>query len=160
MKFHWNVFPVVQSKISQNWLSYGFGAKQMAVTDHYLNQWWHSLVMHLCVAWHQWVNSQGPCDASLHQYPSSLLAELKLSFYGTKLLPYPMTNCQLDQITFLRSILSKMHLEIPSAIWRPFCLGLKRMQTFAHNVLKWIFITELFCIRISMQFIFQKWPAQ
>ena len=150
---HWNVFPMVQSKISQNWLSYGFGTKQMAVTDHYLNQWWHSLVINLCVAWHQWVNSQGSCDASLHQYPRSLLAELKLSLLRHQTISLSNDELSTRSNKVLISILSKNASRNPLSNLATICSGLKRMQTFAHNVLKWIFITELFYSNFNAVYI-------
>ena len=31
------------------------------VPSHYLNQWWHNLLTHICVAQHQWVNVASWC---------------------------------------------------------------------------------------------------
>ena len=47
--FHLNLFLRVQSTISQQWFRKGFGANQ--VTNPYMNQWWPSLLMHVCHAY-------------------------------------------------------------------------------------------------------------
>ena len=48
-RFQWNLFIMVQLTISQRWFRYWLGATE--ATSHYLNQWWHILLMHihLCV---------------------------------------------------------------------------------------------------------------
>ena len=61
-KFCWNLFPVVQLTISQQWFSWWLRIKQMP--SHYLSQWWPNLLMHICVTWPQWVNGDHP-----HQSP-------------------------------------------------------------------------------------------
>ena len=48
-KFHWTLFLRVESTC-QHWFRYWL------VTSHYLNQWWHGLMTHLCVTRPQWVN--------------------------------------------------------------------------------------------------------
>ena len=61
--FKYNIFnknDYILIKILQKFVSQGpnhrcfrwwLGAKQVA--SHYLNQWWHSLVMHICITWPQ-----------------------------------------------------------------------------------------------------------
>ena len=51
-KFYWIVFLGVELTINY-WFRYWLGAEQ--ATGHYLNQWLHSLLMHLCVTRPQWV---------------------------------------------------------------------------------------------------------
>ena len=46
VKFHWNLFPGVQSTISQHWFRWWLGAKQ--ATRHYLNQCWPSSLSRIC----------------------------------------------------------------------------------------------------------------
>ena len=60
LEFHWNLFPHVQLTISQYWFRLWLGTKQ--ATSHYLNQWWPSLLMYLCVTQPQRVNL---CHAAL-----------------------------------------------------------------------------------------------
>ena len=47
IKFHWNLFLWVQLTIIKHCFRWWLGTEQAA--SHYLNQWWHSLVMHLCL---------------------------------------------------------------------------------------------------------------
>ena len=53
LRFHWIVFPRVQLTIFQHWFRWWLGAVQ--ATSHYLNQWWYSLLTHICVIRPQWV---------------------------------------------------------------------------------------------------------
>ena len=48
LKFHWSLFLRVQLTISEPWFRQWLGAEQ--ATSHYLNQWWPSLLTHICVA--------------------------------------------------------------------------------------------------------------
>ena len=41
--------------ICQYWFRWWLGASQ--ATSHYLNQWWPSLLMHICITWRQWVKA-------------------------------------------------------------------------------------------------------
>ena len=52
-RFHWSLFPRVQSTIFQHWYRKWLGTGQ--ATSHYLNQWWPALLMHICVTQPQWV---------------------------------------------------------------------------------------------------------
>ena len=36
-------------------------------SDHYLKQWWPSLVTHICIIWPLWVNPLRPSNAYMHQ---------------------------------------------------------------------------------------------
>ena len=54
LKFHWNLFLRVQLIILQHWFRKWLGAEP--ATSHYLNQWWPTLVTHICVPRPQWVN--------------------------------------------------------------------------------------------------------
>ena len=47
-KFHWNMIPMVQLK-SHHWFRWWSGTDQ--ATNHYLNQWWPSLLMYICTTW-------------------------------------------------------------------------------------------------------------
>ena len=51
-RFHWNVFPGVQLTIFPYWFRSWLGASQ--ATNHYLEQWWSSLLTHMCVSGPQW----------------------------------------------------------------------------------------------------------
>ena len=57
-KFHWNLFPRVQSITIQHWFRQWFGNDQ--AMSHYLNQWEASLLMHICITWPKWFNSLRP----------------------------------------------------------------------------------------------------
>ena len=46
-KFHWHMFHMIQLTIRQNWLRQWVVNAQ--ATNHYLNQWWPSLLTHICV---------------------------------------------------------------------------------------------------------------
>ena len=46
-KFHWNLFPWIRSATNQHWFRWWPGAEQ--AVSHYLNQWWTSLLMYICV---------------------------------------------------------------------------------------------------------------
>ena len=50
-KFHWNMFLAVLLTINHRW----FRVVAEQATSHYLNQWWYSLLTHICVTWPQWV---------------------------------------------------------------------------------------------------------
>ena len=52
--FHLILFPRVQLIIFQHWFRWWLGADQ--ATSHYLNQWWSTLLMHICITQPQWVN--------------------------------------------------------------------------------------------------------
>ena len=54
LRFHWSLFPRVQSTIFQHLFRWWLGAGQ--VTSHCLNQCWYVLLMHICVTWPQWSN--------------------------------------------------------------------------------------------------------
>ena len=54
LKFHWIMFATVQFTIIQHCFRQWLGAEQ--ATSHCLNQWWPSLVTHICVSRPQWVN--------------------------------------------------------------------------------------------------------
>ena len=47
------VFLRVQLTIFQQWFRYWLGTDQ--VTSYYLKQWWHSLLMQICITQPQWV---------------------------------------------------------------------------------------------------------
>ena len=73
LKFAGNMFSRIQLTIIQHWFRKCLGAKQE--TFHYLNQWWPSLLMHICITWPWWVKSylkQFPRDMQLidqsHRY--------------------------------------------------------------------------------------------
>ena len=58
MNFDYNLTEVrtflgVELTIFQHWFRKWLGANQ--VTTHYLNQWWHSLLAHICVTRPHWV---------------------------------------------------------------------------------------------------------
>ena len=53
VKFHWNLFPMAQLAINQDWSDNDLGGKQVS---HYLNQLWWSLLRHICIIRPQWVN--------------------------------------------------------------------------------------------------------
>ena len=46
IKFHWHVFLRVWLMINHHWFRWWVFAEQG--TSHYLNQWWHSLLTHMC----------------------------------------------------------------------------------------------------------------
>ena len=53
LMFHWSLFLRVELTIFQHWLRQWLCAHQ--ATCHYLNQWWWSLLTHICVTRPQWV---------------------------------------------------------------------------------------------------------
>ena len=53
IKFQWSLFLMVQLTFSQHWFRYWLGTKQ--VISHYMNQWWSTLLLHMCVTQLQWV---------------------------------------------------------------------------------------------------------
>ena len=53
LRFHWSLFAGAQLTIFQHWFRQWLGADQG--TSHYLNQWWPTLVTHICVSRPQWV---------------------------------------------------------------------------------------------------------
>ena len=53
-KFHWSLFLRCQLTLSHHWFRQWLNAKQ--ATSCYLNQWWLSLMMHICVTRPRWVN--------------------------------------------------------------------------------------------------------
>ena len=57
LKFHWSLFPRVQSTIFQYWFRQWLGAKYASI--HYLNQRWIRFLMHICITQPQWVNLSG-----------------------------------------------------------------------------------------------------
>ena len=73
-KFHWNLFSMVQSKISQHWFTSWLGAGQ--APSHYLNHWWPSLLIHICITQLWWVNSLRPGDAIWRHRSGSTLAQV------------------------------------------------------------------------------------
>ena len=54
LQFYWSLFPRVRLTISQHWFREWLHTER--ATSHYLNQWWPSLLKHICVTWFQWVN--------------------------------------------------------------------------------------------------------
>ena len=81
----------------------------------------------------QRVNSSPPCAAYMRQWLRSALVQIKACrLFGAKPLPKPMLGyCQVDPCeqtswnfnTLQTFPFTKMHLEILSAKWRPFCPG-------------------------------------
>ena len=53
LKFHWSLFPRVQSTILQHWVRWWLGADQ--ATSHYLNQWWPIPPTYICSTGERWV---------------------------------------------------------------------------------------------------------
>ena len=53
--FHRNLFLSFQLTVSQHWCRWWLGADQ--ATNHYLNQWWSCLLMHICIIRPQWVKN-------------------------------------------------------------------------------------------------------
>ena len=53
-EFHWSLFPRVQLTTFQNWFRWWLGADQ--ATSHYLNQYWHNSLKHICGIWGRWFN--------------------------------------------------------------------------------------------------------
>ena len=53
--FHRNLFLSFQLTVSQHWCRWWLGADQ--ATNHYLNQWWSCLLMHICITRPQWVQN-------------------------------------------------------------------------------------------------------
>ena len=53
LKIHWNLFKRFQLRINQHWFREWLGAEQ--AINHYLNQWWFSLLTHICVPRPQWL---------------------------------------------------------------------------------------------------------
>ena len=51
-EFYLNIFPGAQLSICHHWFRWWLGADQ--ATNHYLNQWWPSLLTHICVTRPQW----------------------------------------------------------------------------------------------------------
>ena len=62
-----NFFPRVQSMICQHWFRSWLGAHQ--ATNHYLNQWWLSLLTHICI-------TQPQCAKRQHIYICLILSYL------------------------------------------------------------------------------------
>ena len=54
LRFGWNLFLRFELTTFQHLFRWWLGADQ--VTSHYLNQWWSSLLTHICVTLPQWVN--------------------------------------------------------------------------------------------------------
>ena len=94
LRFHWILFPRVKLTISQHWFRSWLGAGQ--ATSHVLNQWW-------LVYWRIY--------ASL-----GLIVLIRPLHVGTK---FSETVIEIHSFS-----LRKMHLEISSVKWRPFCRGL------------------------------------
>ena len=67
LKFHWNLFPMIQLIIAQHWL------RQWLGTSHYLNQCWPSSRTHICGTRGRWVKLLLPqwhieSKGNLHNY--------------------------------------------------------------------------------------------
>ena len=54
-KFHWSLFLRAQLIINHDWFRQWLSDEQ--ATGQYLNQWWSSLLTHICVTGPQWFNS-------------------------------------------------------------------------------------------------------
>ena len=61
LKFDWSLFLVVRLTKSQHLFRLLLGSEQM--TKRFLNHWWPSLLLRLCVTWPQWIKHEG-CDNS------------------------------------------------------------------------------------------------
>ena len=49
-EYHWNLLPKIQLMKSHHpWFRWRFGTEQ--ATNHHLNQWWSSLLMHIWLTW-------------------------------------------------------------------------------------------------------------
>ena len=64
LKSHWNMFQKAQLRMVLHRFKQWLGTWQ--ATSHYLNQWWPSLVTHICISWPQWFKSLAPggCDSN------------------------------------------------------------------------------------------------
>ena len=54
--FDWNFIEVCSLGSNQQYYSIGSGFVTCQATSHYLNQWWPSLLMHICITRLQWVD--------------------------------------------------------------------------------------------------------
>ena len=80
LRFQKSLFQRVQSTINQHWFRLWVGAKPGLATSHYLNQWWSSLLMHICVTRPQWVKcwiTLKKIDVFLHFFIYLLVLWLK-----------------------------------------------------------------------------------
>ena len=53
IQFDWSLFLRVQMTILQHWMFIGIEQ----ATSHYLNQWWPSSLIHICITQTQWVET-------------------------------------------------------------------------------------------------------
>ena len=96
IKISLKIFPTVKLKIFRYWFGKWNGTDQPP--SHCLNQWWSSLLKHICVTRPQWVNSLEPNRAIRHCRTWWALVQIMVyCLIHTKPLPEPIrTCCQLN----------------------------------------------------------------
>ena len=124
LKFHWSLFPGVQLIITQHWFRKWLGAGQ--ATSHYLNQWWPSALMYICIT--HWCRVRHICVSkrtiigSDNGLSPGRCQAIIWNNAGILLIGPLGTNFSEIQIEIQNFSLIKMHFKL-CAIWRPFCTG-------------------------------------
>ena len=129
-------------------------------TSHYLSQCWLSSLSPYGVARPQWVNSLRRSDAYMRRWtkqhwfrqwlfawsvPSNCLNQCWNTVNWTITSRTNFSEILIEILTFS---FKKMHLKVPSAKWRPFCLGLSvtlwytsKQVIYIHIYHKWSFLS-------------------
>ena len=94
-----NVFSwMFELTVIQHWFWQWFGTGQ--ATSHYLNQWWPSIQMHICVTWRpQWVN----INWAIKNQPEKNLIKIILSLKCIK------NVCKTSAILFSLQYVNTIH---------------------------------------------------
>ena len=130
-KFHWSLFLRVQLTMNQHWFGYWFGDVQG--TNHYLNQWWYSLPMHICIIQPQWVNTNLICLQTCHDQCSMGVSLLPGSCMTKQLVVAEKCQvvtstglisgvCVMFQWRLRQADVLTLHWKGSSVIWRKFLL--------------------------------------
>ena len=136
-QFYWKLVPRVQLTINHNWFRSWLGADQE--TCYYLDQYWPSILTHICITHTQWVREifLTHWGRVTHIYVGRLTIigpdnglspgrrqAIIWTNAGILLIGHLGTNFSEILINIYTFSFKKMHLKMSSGNWRASCLGL------------------------------------
>ena len=145
-RFHWNLFPRVQLALSHDW--FRLDNDLLSLWHHYLNQWWPSLMTHLGITGHQWVNWSVPVwtnSCKFVESPHGFFTEISNNIDSIF-----MEHCVRNELMVLDVL--KLH-----SLWgvlyyfTNFC-NLLNIHTLLAYVLMWVLCMRICCVGPHLKF--------
>ena len=117
LKFHWQLSARVKIVISQHWFRWWPGTKQ--ALSHYLNQWWPSLLIHICASWPQWVDVASSISQGLWATVHRRASQNSLPYCGLLLSTLRLRKKMVIilQMTYSNTILHRVIMALDCITW-------------------------------------------